>query len=66
MKIRRRETDRLIVGSGFAGIWAAIAAREAEKGNGPPVQLELGDAFTTRIEPAQRPDRRLRRTLLHR
>lgn len=27
-------------------------AREVEKGNGPPFQLEMGDAFTTRIEPA--------------
>lgn len=29
MRIRRCETDLLIVGSGFAGLWAAIAAREA-------------------------------------
>jgi succinate dehydrogenase/fumarate reductase flavoprotein subunit len=29
MSIELRETDLLIVGSGFAGLWAAIAAREA-------------------------------------
>jgi succinate dehydrogenase/fumarate reductase flavoprotein subunit len=29
MRIERRETDLLIVGSGFAGLWAAIGAREA-------------------------------------
>ena len=32
MNIERIETDLLIVGSGFAGLWAAIAAREAGVG----------------------------------
>ena len=29
MRIEQRETDLLIVGSGFAGLWAAISARQA-------------------------------------
>ncbi len=32
MKTRRCETDLLIIGTGFAGLWAAIAAREAGAG----------------------------------